>query len=138
MGLKHEVAEAERQVEIRSAQLQEHLYELRHSWRSRINPRALVLVGAAAGVVLEQFIRYRSHKPVVYELAPGDDRPPQKRSKHRISRAARALHLLPIAQLAVRKWLSREAERDERDQSPRSINFADHSITRKGNGLSRH
>ncbi len=116
MGLKHEVAEAERQVGIRRAQLHEHLFELRHSWRERINPRTLLLVGAAVGVVLEQVIRYRSSKP----------------SKHRISKAVHALHLLPIAQLAVTKWLS------SRDQSPRSINFADHSIARKGNGLSRH
>lgn len=138
MGLKNEVAEAERQVEIRTAQLQEHLRELRHSWRDRINPRALLLVSAAIGVVIEQVVRYRSGKPVVYEVTPDDDRPPRKRSKHRISRAAHALHLLPIAQIAVRKWLSRDAEREERAQSPRSINFADHSITRKGNGLSRH
>lgn len=138
MGLKHEVAEAERQVEIRSAQLQEHLYELRHSWRERINPRALLLVSAAVGVVLDQLVRYRSQKPVVYEVTPGDDRPPRKRSKHRISKAARALHLLPIAQLAVRKWLSQKSEREERVQSPRSTSFADHSINRKGNGLSRH
>ena len=134
MGLKREVAEAERQVEIRSAQLQEHLYELRHTWRERINPRALLMVGAAVGVILEQVIRYRSHKPIVYEVTPGDDQPPRKRSKHRISKAARALHLLPLAQLAVRKWL---ADR-EAGQSPRSINFADHSMKRKANGLSRH
>lgn len=132
MGLKHDVTEAQRQVEIRSAQLQEHLYAFRHSWRERIHPRALVLVGAAIGVVLEQVIRFRSHKPVVYEVTPGDDQSPRKRSKHRISKAAHALHLLPIAQLAVRKWLS------QKDQSPRSTNFADHSIIRSGNGLSRH
>lgn len=117
MGLKHDVAEAQRQVEIRSAKLQRHIYEFRHSWRERINPRALVLVGAAVGVVLDQIIRFQS---------------PRKRGKHRISKAAHALHLLPIAQLAVSKWLSQKA------QSPRSTNFADHSITRSGNGLSRH
>lgn len=110
MGLKNDVAEAERQVEIRSAQLQEHLFELRHSWRERINPVALVLVGAAIGVLLGS----------------------SKLGKHRILKAARALPLLPITQLAVRKWLS------SRHQSPRSTNFADHSIIRKGNGLSRH
>lgn len=129
MGLKHDVAEAERQIEIRSAQLHAHLQELRHSWRERINPRALILVGAAVGVVLEQLVRYRSRKL---------DQPARKPSKHRISRAAHALPLLPIAQLAVRKWLSRETEREDRRQSPRSTSFADHSITRKGNGLSRH
>ncbi len=138
MGLKQEVEEAERQVEIRSAQLQEHLYELRHTWRSRINPKALLLVGAAVGVILEQVVRYRSHKPVVYEVNPDDDRPPRKRSKHRASKAAHALHLLPIAQLAVRKWLAHKSERETLGQSPRSINFADHSMNRSGNGLSRH
>lgn len=127
MGLKREVAEAERQVELRSAQLHGHLYELRHSWRERINPRALLLIGAAVGMILDQVIRYQSHKP---------DQPPRKRSKHRISRALHALPLLPIAQLAVRKWWSREESGDA--QSPRSTNFADHSMNRTGNGLSRH
>lgn len=129
MGLKHDVADAERRIEIRSAQLHAHLQELRHSWRDRINPRALILVGAAVGLALEQFVRYRNQKP---------NQPARKPSKHRISRAAHALPLLPIAQLAVRKWLSRETDREGRRQSPRSTNFADHSLTRKGNGLSRH
>ena len=130
MTLKSEAAEAERRVEARRVELRARIAALRAGWRDRIDPQALLAVGAAVGFVLERVITYRSHKPKVVEVV--EERRREKASKKRSSAMQR---LLPLAQLAAVKWLDK---RREDDQSPRSMSRADHSVTRKGNGLARH
>ena len=93
-------------------------------------PYSNFAVGAAVGFVLERVITYRSHKPKVIEVV--EERRREKPSKKRSSAMQR---LLPLAQIAAVKWLDK---RREDAQSPRSMSRADHSVTRKGNGLVRH
>lgn len=129
MGLAHDVHEAERRVAARQVALHARVAALRAGWRDRINPRALLLVGAAAGFALQQILAYRSNKPVVYEVAP--DSQPRKKPK----KPSAVMRLLPLAHLAAASWLE---HRRADDQSPRSMSRADHSVKRTGNGLSRH
>lgn len=117
-SLSIEVRDAERRVIASRERLRAHTQRFRRGWRQHINPAVLLAVGAALGALAGRML----HRPRLH-------------ARHGIQRATalvRRLPLLPIAQLALARWLASERHK------PRSINRADHSAIRVENGRFRH
>lgn len=131
MGLRNDIDDTERRIAARRIELRARVAALKSGWRERIDPRVLLLTGAAVGFVLEQLLAYRAQKPVVYQV---------DRRGHKLKPGKSKLaRVLPFAQLAAARWFASRQERDEEAyQSPRSTSRAAHSRERRLNGLSRH